>query len=64
MDGQRDGWIEGWMDGTRSAGILGEGPHHLWVFAFPLHCGNGKSRKSHGEVEGWGEHGGEAEGAP
>lgn len=59
LAGWTDSWIEGWMDGTCSTGILGEGPQHLWVFAFPLHCGNGgKSRKSHGGVDVWGEHGG------
>lgn len=43
-----------------SPDILGGGPYHLWGFAFPLLCGNGgKSRKSYGEVEDWGERGGE-----
>ena len=53
MDGQADGWnLQHWHLRRKST--------FIWVFAFPPRTvETGRSRRSHGEVGGWVQHGGE-----
>lgn len=47
------------MDGICSTGILEESPRSSGCLPFPRTVETGRSRRSHGEVEGWVQHGGE-----